>query len=118
MTGVCAREQRKRLGYKDPYRGTGHVMIEAETGVKLPQAKEQPEPPEARRDDRPSSLHWQEDSLLLSHLGSSYDPTPMQFHSKVEPPKADGSQWRVLTKRGPLEKTMADHFSIFALRTP
>ena len=54
MTGVCAREQR-RLGYKDPYRGTGHVMIEAETRVKLPQAKEQPEPPEAGRDDRASS---------------------------------------------------------------
>lgn len=55
MIEVCAREQRRRLGYKDPYRGTGHVMIEAETRVKLPQAKEQPEPPEAGRDDRASS---------------------------------------------------------------
>ena len=30
----------------------------------------------------------------------------------------DGSQWRGLTKRGPLEKGMANHFSILALRTP
>ena len=29
----------------------------------------------------------------------------------------DGSWWRVLTKRGPLEKVMANHFSILALRT-
>ena len=30
----------------------------------------------------------------------------------------DGSWWRVLKKRGPLEKGMANHFSILALRTP
>ena len=36
----------------------------------------------------------------------------------VGPPKMDGSWWRVLTKRGSLEKEMANHFSIFALRTP
>ena len=29
----------------------------------------------------------------------------------------DGSWWRVLTKRGPLEKGTANHFSILALRT-
>ena len=29
--------------------------------------------------------------------------------------KKDGSWWRVLTKRGPLEKGMANHFSILAL---
>ena len=34
------------------------------------------------------------------------------------PPKMDGSWWRVLTKHGPLEKGMADYFSILALRTP
>ena len=36
----------------------------------------------------------------------------------VGPPKTDGSWWRVLTKCGPLEKVMANHFSILALRTP
>ena len=36
----------------------------------------------------------------------------------VGPPKMDRSWWRVLTKRGPLEKGMANHFSILALRTP
>jgi len=36
----------------------------------------------------------------------------------VEPPKMDGSWWRVMTNHGPLEKGMAKHFSILALRTP
>ena len=36
----------------------------------------------------------------------------------VGPPKSDRSWWRVLTKRGLLEKGMADHFSILTLRTP
>ena len=30
----------------------------------------------------------------------------------------DGSWWRGLTEWGPLEKGMANHFSILALRTP
>ena len=37
---------------------------------------------------------------------------------RVGPPRTDGSWWRVLTKCGPLDKRMADHFSIFALRIP
>ena len=37
---------------------------------------------------------------------------------QVGPPKIDRSLWRVLTKCGPLEKGMAKHFSILALRTP
>ena len=32
--------------------------------------------------------------------------------------KTDGSWKRVFTKQGPLEKRMANHFRIFALRTP
>ena len=36
----------------------------------------------------------------------------------VGPPKMGGSWWRGLTKCGPLEKGMANHFSIPALRTP
>jgi len=37
----------------------------------------------------------------------------------VRPPKTDGgSWWRVITKLGPLEKGMANHFSVLALRTP
>ena len=37
---------------------------------------------------------------------------------RVGPPKTDGSWWRVLTEHGPLEKRMANHFSILASRTP
>ena len=33
------------------------------------------------------------------------------------PTKTEGSWWRVLTKRGPLEKGMANHLSVLALRT-
>ena len=33
-------------------------------------------------------------------------------------PKMGGSWWRGLTECGPLEKGMANHFSILALRTP
>ena len=36
----------------------------------------------------------------------------------VRPPKMNGSWQRVLMKRGPLEKGMANYFSILALRTP
>ena len=37
---------------------------------------------------------------------------------RVGPPKMDGSWWRILTKCGPLEKGMANSFSILILRTP
>ena len=37
-------------------------------------------------------------------------------HARVGPPKMYRSWWRVLTKRGPQEKGMANHFSILAWR--
>ena len=43
-------------------------------------------------------------SMKLSHAGGQ--------------PKTGGSWWRDLTECGPLEKGMANHFSILALRTP
>ena len=52
-------------------------------------------------------------------LGSQ--PCVTQWNYKpchVGPPMMDGSWWRVLTKRGLLEKGLADHFSTLALRTP
>ena len=59
-------------------------------------------------------------------------PTSLHFHQFPAPgltqwnyepchvgsPKMDGSWWRVLTKCGPLEKGMENHFSNHALRTP
>ena len=33
------------------------------------------------------------------------------------PPKMDGSQWKILTKRGPSEEGMANHSSTLATRT-
>ena len=68
--------------------------------------------------------------LTDSKLGKEYDKA-VYCHSvyltyrlsiscttHAGPPKMDGSRWRVLTKRVPLEKGMANHFSIFALRIP
>ena len=61
--------------------------------------------------------------VLLSQFGTSllFQPCLTQWNYEpchVGPPKTDESWWRVLTKRGPLEKGMANHFSILALRTP
>ena len=46
----------------------------------------------------------------------SFSISPSNEHPG--PPKTDGSWWRGLTGCGPLEKGMANHFSILALRTP
>ena len=51
-------------------------------------------------------------NLNSSLFFRSYDPC------HVGPPKIDGSWWRVLKKRGPMEKGMANHFRILALRIP
>ena len=47
-------------------------------------------------------------------LSNSWNYEP--YH--VGPPKMDGLRWRVLTKCGPLEKGMTNHFNILALRMP
>ena len=53
----------------------------------------------------------------------SYGSQPCLTQWNYEPccvgtPKMDESWWRVLTKCGPLEKRMANHFSILTMRTP
>ena len=72
---------------------------------------------------------------LLSYLGFSYLGHGVSLHSfsskvqlllltldEVTPPdlepKTGGLWWRGLTESGSLEKGMANHFSILALRTP
>ena len=50
--------------------------------------------------------------------GSQLCVTQCSYESYLAgPPKMDGSWWRVLTIRGPLEKGMANHFSILASKT-
>ena len=44
--------------------------------------------------------------------------TQWNYETPCRPPKMDGTWWRVLTKHGPLEKGMANHFSIPGWRTP
>ena len=60
---------------------------------------------------------------LSPGVGSDSCPQPCVTQCSNEPchvgpPKTDGSWWRVLTKRGPLEKGMANHFIILASGTP
>ena len=43
---------------------------------------------------------------------------PITSWQIVGKPKMGGSWWRDLTECGPLEKGMANHFSILVLRTP
>ena len=51
--------------------------------------------------------------------GSQPCVTPWSYEAcRARPPETDGSWWRVLTKRGPLEKGMANRFSMLVLRTP
>ena len=61
-------------------------------------------------------------SLQLGIQMWSHGPQPCLTQWNYEPcqigpPKTDGSRWRVLTKCGPVEKGMGNHFSILALRT-
>ena len=59
-----------------------------------------------------------ENELNWSH-GSQACLTQWNYEPRHKgQPKTDGSWWRVLTKRDPLEKGMANHFNIIALRTP
>ena len=45
------------------------------------------------------------------------DWTELNKPYHIGPPKTDESCWRVLTKCGPLEKEVTNHFSILTLRT-
>ena len=51
----------------------------------------------------------------IAPLGPPAPAQPLLLGHGVGPP---GSWWRDLTECGPLEKGMANHFSILALRTP
>ena len=50
--------------------------------------------------------------------GTAMNQTQLSDWTELNTPNTDGSWWSVLTKHGPLEKRMANHFSILALRTP
>ena len=50
--------------------------------------------------------------------GNKIEDHITRLYFKVGQPKMGGSWWRDLTECGPLEKKMANHFSILALRIP
>ena len=53
-----------------------------------------------------------------NHTRTTALSNSMKLSHACGPPKMGGSWWRGLTECGPLEKGMANHFSILALRTP
>ena len=76
---------------------------------------------------KPLFLHERADSLTTTITANepiwSHGPQPYltQWNYElchVEPPKMDGSWWRVLTKCGPLGKGMANHFQYSCLENP
>ena len=65
--------------------------------------------------------HWNHTHRKLVHLitlGSQPCLTQWNQAMPVGQPKTGESWWKGLTECGPLEKGMANHFSILALRTP
>ena len=73
-----------------------------------------PSPSEGRQTENHN--HWKLTNLITWTTAFSNSMKLWAMH--VGPPKTVGSWWRVLTKCGPLEKGMGNHFSILALRTP
>ena len=57
-------------------------------------------------------------TLDVGYLLSATHSVPVTATMPARQPKTGGSWWRGLTECGPLEKGMANHFSILALRTP
>ena len=55
---------------------------------------------------------------LITWITALFNSMKICSMMHVGPPKTDGLWWRVLTKYGPLEKGIGNHFSILALRTP
>ena len=53
-----------------------------------------------------------------NHTRTTALSNSMKLAMPLGQPKTGGSWWRDLTECGPLEKGMANHFSILALRTP
>ena len=53
-----------------------------------------------------------------NHTRTTALSNSVKLSMPVGQPKTGGSRWRDLTKCGPLEKGMANHFSILALKTP
>ena len=80
---------------------------------KLSQAS-YPYPSDGRQTMKPNYRKLTKLITWTTALSNSKKIWAMAFRA----PKMDGSWWRVLTKHGPLEKGMANHFSILALITP
>ena len=64
------------------------------------------------------STHKRKEYLQYNHGWQSCVTQWSYEQCHTEPPKMEGSWWKVLTKRDPLEKGMVNHFNILASKTP
>ena len=72
----------------------------------------------ARGQQRANTLKpYSQKTSQSNHTRTTALSNSMNSHACGQP-KPGGSWWRDLTECGPLEKGMANHFSIVALRTP
>ena len=73
----------------------------------------------ARGQQRADTLKpYSQKTSQSNHTRTTALSNSMKLSHPHGPPKMGRSWWRDLTECGPLEKGMANHFSILALRTP
>ena len=73
----------------------------------------------ARRHQRADTLKpYSQKTSQSNHTKTTALSNSMKLSHAHGQPKTGRSWWRDLTECGPLEKGMANHFSILALRTP
>ena len=73
----------------------------------------------ARGHQRANTLKpYSQKTSQSNHTRTTALSNSMKLSHALGQPKTGGSWWRDLTECGPLEKGMANHFSILALRTP
>ena len=73
----------------------------------------------AREHQRADTLKpYSQKTSQSNHTRTTALSNSMKLSQPMGQPMMGGSWWRDLTECGPLEKGMANHFSILALRTP
>ena len=103
--------------------GKEQQLCFAGAAVKIPHTQGKRNPSKmvgvARGDQRADTLKpYSQKSSQSNHTRTTALSNSMKLSHAQGQPKMGGSWWRGLTECGPLEKGMANHFSILALRTP
>ena len=111
----------KRRYHTSKVRSSGCALLEQCEEIPHIQGKRNPVKPVGteRGHQRADRLKPQSQTTSQSdHMDHSLVELNETKPCHVGTPKTDGSWWRILTECGPLQKGMANHFSILTLRTP